>query len=507
MTPEYIIVQAGGKGTRMGDLTKNKPKALVSISNRPMLFHLFEKYPDKKFVIIGDYKIDVLRDYLAAFAKVDYLVVDAGGANGTCSGVRSALDKIPDNMSFMLVWSDLILPNAFDFPEAEGNYVGISKEFQCRWRYENGGFAEEPSTEHGVAGLFLFSSKNLLASVPQGGEFVRWLQSAEIDFDELPLSGMREYGLFSEYKKTQGEQLENRCRPFNRLTVSEDRIVKEGADAQGQGLAVRERAWYKYVKERGFEAIPEIFSYEPLEMERIGGGNVFEYELTYEQKSTVLKELVGVLRDLHKLDSDSTDYFSIHKIYVEKTFDRLDKVRNLVPYANEKTITVNGRNCRNVFFHLREVERLLDHYLCSEFKLIHGDCTFSNILLRDGSEPVLIDPRGYFGNTEMFGDPAYDWAKLYYSIVGNYDQFNLKRFDLSFLGDREVSLYIESNNWEDMEEEFIGLVEDEVQEQTLKLLHSLIWLSLTTYAWDDYDSICAAFYNGLYYFEEALQAR
>ena len=128
-------------------------------------------------------------------------------------------------------------------------------------------------------------------------------------------------------------------------------------------------------------------------------------------------------------------------------------------------------------------------------------------MLRDGSEPVLIDPRGYFGNTEMFGDPAYDWAKLYYSIVGNYDQFNLKRFDLSFLGDREVSLYIESNNWEDMEEEFIGLVEDEVQEQTLKLLHSLIWLSLTTYAWDDYDSICAAFYNGLYYFEEALQAR
>lgn len=45
---EYIIVQAGGKGTRMEHLTANKPKALVPVNNLPMLFHLFRKYPDKK---------------------------------------------------------------------------------------------------------------------------------------------------------------------------------------------------------------------------------------------------------------------------------------------------------------------------------------------------------------------------------------------------------------------------------------------------------------------------
>ena len=49
---EYIIVQAGGKGTRLGYLTQNKPKALVPIENKPMLFHLFNKYPDKRFIII-----------------------------------------------------------------------------------------------------------------------------------------------------------------------------------------------------------------------------------------------------------------------------------------------------------------------------------------------------------------------------------------------------------------------------------------------------------------------
>lgn len=40
----YIIVQAGGKGTRLKHLTKNKPKALVPVENLPMMFHLFRKY-------------------------------------------------------------------------------------------------------------------------------------------------------------------------------------------------------------------------------------------------------------------------------------------------------------------------------------------------------------------------------------------------------------------------------------------------------------------------------
>ena len=40
---------------------------------------------------------------------------------------------------------------------------------------------------------------------------------------------------------------------------------------------------------------------------------------------------------------------------------------------------------------------------------------------------------------------------------------------------------------------------------SLAFLLSIIWLSLTTYAWEDYDSICGAFYNGLYYLEEALE--
>ena len=87
--------------------------------------------------------------------------------------------------------------------------------------------------------------------------------------------------------------------------------------------------------------------------------------------------------------------------------------------------------------------------------------------------------------------------------MGNYDQFNRKGFELEIKEDG-VKLQIESNGWEDLEEEFFGLLQGEVTRRQIKLLHAIIWLSLTTYAWENYDSICGAFYNGLYYLEEAL---
>lgn len=115
----------------------------------------------------------------------------------------------------------------------------------------------------------------------------------------------------------------------------------------------------------------------------------------------------------------------------------------------------------------------------------------------------MIDPRGYFGYTELYGDAAYDWAKLYYSVVGNYDQFNRKRFVLT-IRETDVELKIESNGWEEFEGEFFDLIGDAVSPHQIHLLHAIIWLSLTTYAWEDYDSLCGAFYNGVYYLEEAL---
>lgn len=499
---DYIVVQAGGKGSRMQGLTRNKPKALVPVNNLPMIFHLFRKFPDKKFVIIGDYEYDVLERYLRTFAEVDYRMVSGTGHTGTCAGLSDALADVPDRTPFMLIWCDLVLPEDYEIPCGDSNVIGISKDFPCRWKWEDGVFEEIRSDLHGVAGLFVFTDKSVLSGVPADGEFVRWLKDAGIVFEEQPLHRTREYGLLSEWEKLP----RMRCRPFNRITSEGNTIVKEGIDVQGRKLAEREISWYKLVRGKGFDAIPEICSYEPLRMERIDGKNIYEYTgLTDGGKKEILRRVVSCLKKVHSLGSAPFDEGSYRDAYLDKTYSRLEKVRELVPFADDPVVTVNGKACRNIFYHKEEVARLVMRYAPKEFVLLHGDCTFSNIMLRHDTEPVLIDPRGYFGRTEYYGDAAYDWVKLYYSLISNYDQFNLKNFSLD-IGRRGVSLEIASGGWESLEDYFFELLEGEVTRGQMKLLLAIVWLSLTTYAWEDYDSICGAFYNGLYYLEEALEA-
>lgn len=497
---EYVIVQAGGKGSRMGHLTRNKPKALVPVGPRPMLFHLFEKFPEKNFIVIGDYQYDVLDRYLSTFAKVHYEMVDGRGSVGTCGGLRQALDHIPAGKAFMLIWCDLVLPNPFMLPKICANYIGISKDFICRWSWDDNRFCEKSSREHGVAGLFLFEEKAVLQNVPINGEFVRWLSETEIVFSELPLFQTQEYGRLQEWEKIPAQK----CRPFNRITIEDGHICKEGIDKQGRELAIQEAAWYQKISGQNFSNIPSIYSYNPLIMEHIKGKNVYEYhDLTRAEKRRILEQLITCLRTVQELESVPVNRSSFDNAYIGKTFDRLEKVWDLVPFGRRKNIIINGRKCRNVLYHKDELVAKIKKYCPDCFKLIHGDCTFSNILLREDGTPVLIDPRGYFGFTQLFGDPAYDWGKLYYSIVGNYDQFNLKRFSLE-ITDKEVNLKITSNGWEDMEQDFFELLDGCVGQQQIKLIHAIIWLSLTTYAWQDYDSICGAFYNGLYYLEDVL---
>jgi tRNA A-37 threonylcarbamoyl transferase component Bud32 len=335
--------------------------------------------------------------------------------------------------------------------------------------------------------------------VPKSGEFVRWLKETDMKFAALGLRGTREFGLISEYEKLG----KNKTRPFNRMTTDGDTVIKEAIDEQGRKLARRETAWYEHAARNGVSAIPAIYSTEPLKMERIRGKNIYELNaLTLDEKTEILRKIIDALRIVHASGGVPADAFGIWEAYYGKTMKRLCRVRDLIPFADRRTITVNGRECRNVFFHKRDFGKLIESLKCEHFVFIHGDCTFSNIMLRENKEePVFIDPRGYFGHSELYGDPNYDWAKLYYSVVGNYDRFNLKDFRLT-IGESSVDLDIESNGWEDAEEAFFRLTG--ADERTVKLLHSVIWLSLTTYAWQDYDSVCGAFYNGLWHFEELM---
>lgn len=386
--------------------------------------------------------------------------------------------------------------------ENSQNFVGISGDFECRWSFENGKFVHKASFENGVAGLFIFANKKCLKSIPKDGALVKWLQTQEIEFSPLDLKHSKEIGTLLVYNELNPQNL---TRPFNKIEFKNQLAIKTPLDAQGRNIAAKEVAWYRFVNELNFTQIPQIYDYAPLTMKKIAGKNIFEYEcLLKSQKKEILQGIINALKALHALspkrEANDTDS---EQTYITKTFERLDLIAPLVPFSDKEFIKINARYYKNPLFEREKIARLARTHFAREFALIHGDCTFSNMLFDSFNEKVvLIDPRGYFGKTQFFGDTDYDWAKLYYSICGDYDQFNRKKFTL-LIKENEAEMMIKTSGWGDMEECFFDML-PRVSKDKIKLLHALIWLSLTSYAWEDYDSICAAFYRGTMLLEGTL---
>ena len=53
------VILAGGRGTRISELTKNIPKPMIKISGTPMLYHIMKHYSNygvKDFIVAAGYK-------------------------------------------------------------------------------------------------------------------------------------------------------------------------------------------------------------------------------------------------------------------------------------------------------------------------------------------------------------------------------------------------------------------------------------------------------------------
>ena len=60
------VILAGGRGTRLGQLSSIKPKPMVEIGNRPIIWHimkLYSHYGVKEFIICAGYLGYQIKDY------------------------------------------------------------------------------------------------------------------------------------------------------------------------------------------------------------------------------------------------------------------------------------------------------------------------------------------------------------------------------------------------------------------------------------------------------------
>lgn len=487
---KHIIVQAGGLGSRMEDLTSAKPKTLIPVDGKPILFHLLDLYSDAAFYVITDHLSDVLIKYTRKFRTSSNVVFVKSSGKGTCAGLREAVSLIPPGDSFLVTWSDLVFHQAQPLVKFEASeiLIGVTNptcSFECRWGISEQQLVQVSNKDKGVAGLFFVRDKDCVSDLPSSGSFVKYIKQKK--WDIFPIQGIVDVGTRAAFNR-----LQKNSRYFNEVIVGEEVVQKRALFPEYETLVEDEIAWYEFAAQQNVPGLPQLLTKVPYTMSKIRGRNPVDTTPTKDLFSSLLQQI----RDIHSIGKQPANRNDLYKVYLEKTLKRVEAVIDLIPFASQATIQINEKECQNPFAHQQilteTVEKtLVDH--CENFCLIHGDCTFSNTLVAE-SGCFLIDPRGRFGETSFFGDPRYDWAKFYYSFYGNYDSINRKNYNVQ-TNSNAAYFSIKGNGWEKFKQQFFDSIP--YSEKEIELLHVLIWFSLCGYVVEDYSSILVAFYKGV----------
>jgi len=101
-----VVIMAGGLGTRLGELTKMKPKPMLHLAEKPMLQHLIEMFNDhgyNKFVISVNYKKEIIMDYFGTGERLGVHIqyIEENKRLGT-AGSLSLLDPVPSAPFFVI---------------------------------------------------------------------------------------------------------------------------------------------------------------------------------------------------------------------------------------------------------------------------------------------------------------------------------------------------------------------------------------------------------------------
>ena len=103
------VILAGGLGTRLSEETKLKPKPMIEIGGKPILWHImkiFSHFGYDEFVICCGYKGEVIKNYFKNSSEPWSIELVDTGLETMTGGRIKKVEKFLGNQSFFLTYGD-----------------------------------------------------------------------------------------------------------------------------------------------------------------------------------------------------------------------------------------------------------------------------------------------------------------------------------------------------------------------------------------------------------------
>lgn len=509
---DYVAIIACGEGTRLFPITHHIPKLLVCINNNSILNNIINYWKNytSKFVIVIQQKYNNLVKYYMNILQVEYQIINVEIQKGQENSftIHNALSNACfQDKKILLTWCDIYpTSNIPDSIFSNSNIIFTYKNFGRYDAIENNIIKKQFGN---IIGIYYFSNFKNIVKFKETMDICDCYKDNFGDFDVYEIDSLIDIGDINKlntliYTPT----TKYITRYFNNIITTENNtLIKKSTCNYGDIIINNELLFYRFHYFHNFNNLPKIYYYSnnTFEMEKLNNITIYNYFITqpYNIQCKCITDILFLLNTLHSINyisiSNTQLDIDINIEFISKLKIRID---NVYPILHEFTYIKSINNINIIYDTKYIISKLskkiksffltnIDNY---KYYTIHGDSHLSNMIYSNNNI-YLIDPRGYFGKTKLFGPKEYDVAKVLYSLSG-FDEFNNNEKYIFYLDNNNITLSINNNM-----DIFLHLFTN-YDKNILIYMVILHWFGLADYSKTNIHKCISAYYYGIYLYHK-----
>ena len=494
---EYkVLISSAGIGSRLGDLSKNINKSLLTIYTKPVISYIIEKFPKNIEIIIAvGYKSNLIKDFIRlAYPDRTIRFVDVEPFEGPGSGLGLTVLKCELYLQcpFIFCTNDTIVLE--EIPKPDHNWIGYDEVYDNNlYRslkisdnliedINEKGYKTKCPAAIGLHGIFNYSEfwKAMNDGISFGsistGELFGVRKILDLGFEPIKFSwfdtGSIE-GIEKAHKYFDSREYNILPKKDEAIWFIEDKVIKYSNDKDFIFERIERNKRLNGLIPKILDHRESMYVYKYINgitLSKCINLPIFERLLT--ELKTFWKPQILSLTEKEDFKIKCLDF------YKTKTLKRIDNYFIKSNYEDQEE-HINGILVPTISDLLEKID--WDNISNGIPVSFHGDLHFENIVLTEIDKFLLVDWRQNFAGLIDYGDIYYDLAKLLHGIIVSHDMVSN---DLYFIKDDEnaIALNIHRNQLHvEIEQQFYQFLRDNNYDvKKVKILTALIYLNIAS---------------------------